>query len=235
VTLLGETFLRCTSDYGYPPAKVVWVIAFVIAVGAASLQVAQTHKLVVFESLQTEGVAVFNTVQDSERVPGEDLSLDPLLLAVDGFIPLIEVGYASEWSIADWREGDDAGAAAPGSAGRENWSKAVRSFMAIDLAAAAAHPFLSPAFLMAVFAELLRFPLAIAAWVIGFAVAAVQAVLTWGSAGLDPSTLVTDVRAVWTGMNPENTLRWLGAIYHGLGWALISMAIVTFTGVMRRD
>jgi hypothetical protein len=36
-------------------------------------------------------------------------------------------------------------------------------------------------------------------------------------------------------LNPENTLRWLWTIYHGVGWALISMAIVTFTGVMRRD
>jgi hypothetical protein len=174
-------------------------------------------------------------VQNDDRPPAEDLVLDPGLLAIDGFIPLVEFGYAAEWTVAEWREADDAGAAPPGSADHENWSAAVRSFMAIDCADAAAHPFLSPAFLTAVVAELLRSPLAIAAWVIGFVVAAGQSLLTWGAAGFDPPNFFAGARAVWIGMNPENTLRWLGAIYHGVGWALISMAIVTFTGVMRRD
>jgi hypothetical protein len=241
VTLMGEHFLRWTSDYGYAPARVVWFIALVIAVGAASLQVAVEKNLLAFESLQTEGVAVFNSVQDAGRVPGEDLTLDPLLLAVDGFIPLVEVGYASEWSIAEWYDGNDSeepvGEPLAGSGAVPDWGGAVYSFMEIELCMdfTSIQSFFEG--LGDLLTELFRAPVALAAWLIGFLVAAGQTFFTWGheGLGLTPATWLDEIREVWTGTNPENTLRWLGAIYHGLGWALISMAIVTFTGVMRRD
>ncbi len=235
ITWFGETFLRLTSNYGYSPVRVVFVAFLAIASGAAALEVAKDHRLLVFESLQTESVAVWNAVQESDDEASEDLILDTWLLAIDGFIPLVEVGYASEWSVAEWRsvgQDDRQIAQLPaGADGLPDWPGAVESFMAIDFCKATEDATSVAACIGAILGEVARLPFAILAWVIGFVFALVQCLFSWGGTGLG----ITDIRAVWSDLPPENTLRWLGAIYHGLGWALISMAIVTFTGVIRRD
>jgi hypothetical protein len=248
---LGEYFLRITSNYGYSPVRIVlWIIA-VILFGAAHLQIALKHNLLAFESLQTEGVAVYNTVQNDDRPPAEDLVLDPGLLAIDGFIPLVEFGYAAEWTVAEWRQSsDEAGrpeyeplAAVPGEPDAQPaWPAAVRSLMTFDCESLWPPNLPSWDGSFAFTGEVLRIPTAAVAWPVGMFLALIEGD---GSDEADENGNRTDetdrpsfgdrsIEAIQR-LNPENTLRWLGAIYHGVGWALISMAIVTFTGVMRRD
>ena len=189
-----------------------------------------------------------NTLADgperrTEVAPREDLELAPMLYALDRFIPIVEFGYAAEWSVAEWQpvadpsHGPTYEPRVPGGyepKASPSWPEAVRSLMSFDVP--------SSGWLAAFLGELLRLPALALAWVVGGCVAGADIVIAIvaGVSVVDtfPGSLDqlrdAPVEAV-VGLDPENTLRWLGAIYHGLGWALISMAIVTFTGVMRRD
>jgi hypothetical protein len=196
-------------------------------------------------------VAVYNTVQGADQPPGEDLLLDPFLLAVDGFIPLIEVGYAAEWSVAEWRPviGDSGGVAydpvgplADQPDTRPTWPEAVRSLMTLDCALLFPPDWPSWDGLFTAAGEVLRLPTFVGAWAVGVFLALLEGDASEETDGNTdrtddsdgPSLLERSIQAIER-LNPENTLRWLWTIYHGVGWALISMAIVTFTGVMRRD
>ena len=94
---------------------------------------------------------------------------------------------------------------------------------------------------VALIGEGLRLPVAIVAWITGSSLTLVDCGLSWtscealGSVPEDGRGPFDAPIHLWASRDPETVLRWMGAIYHGLGWALISMAIVTFTGVMRRD
>lgn len=248
VTWVGEAFLRWTSNYGYAPARVVCVTLLLLACGGATVQIAAEHHLVTFESLQTEGVAIMNTLADgperrTEVAPREDLELAPMLYALDRFIPIVEFGYATEWSVAEWQpvadpsQGPTYEPRVPDGyepKASPSWPEAVRSLMSFDVP--------SSGWLAAFLGELLRLPALALAWFVGGCVAGADIVIAIvsGVSVVDtfPGSLDqlrdAPVEAV-VRLDPENTLRWLGAIYHGLGWALVSMAIVTFTGVMRRD
>ena len=248
VTLVGEAFLRWTSNYGYAPARVVCVTLLFLAFGGATVQIAADHHLLTFESLQTEGVAIMNTLADapgarSEVAPREDLDLAPVLYAIDRFVPIIEFGYAAEWSVAEWRPlaGPSDGPAyeprlsvVAERAAKPSWPEAVRSLMSFGLPSSGQFAALG--------GELLRLPAFLLAWAVGSAIAGFDFFAAVGSGAATADSLDwslgqmldAPVQAI-VELDPETALRWLGAIYHGFGWALISMAIVTFTGVMRRD
>ena len=254
ITLIGEHFLRRTSNYGYAPARVIAVTLLALAIGSATVQVAADHDLLAYESLQTEGVAVLNTVASAGPVgsgevqPREDLELAPVLFALDRFVPVVEFGYAAEWSVAEWVPADGTstglpyiaqeqgeGALAPG----PSWPDAVRSLMIFDPNLNLEDGVWLPDLFM-LGGEMLRLPVAIVAWITGGSLTLIDCGLSWtscealGSVPEDGRSFDAPIQ-MWTNRDPETVLRWLGAIYHGLGWALVSMAIVTFTGVMRRD
>jgi hypothetical protein len=242
VTWTADLLLGALANYGYSPARILSVIALTVALSSYVVATAEDCGLILYDPPDSNVAPLDSAASQWDPIslgPPPAARFQPLIHSIDAFVPVIEFGYAANWQTLDerdtrlhvawtgfveqlWTGPELSWPTAADGESDQGGPDAQLLWQVIDGVSA---------LLLCIGSALV--------WLIASIASLATGVLNWiaTQVGLVPeATQRLDLLKDWVkAWPPGAAIAWAKSVFALLGWLLTTIAVVTFTGVLRKD